>query len=272
MINNWEKLREAYNDLFSPILSNEELEMIIKPIDSCYLEEISLGIFHPRVTSKNNILFLTNRRIGIGVPVYKTLTKKRGWAFFTYEEKVGEKLVGYKLGNILTEYSNIKRVKVLKEGDAEEILSLYFYIFYPSKSKIEILEDDKDRLLLIIFKKSPLIHQYWYGDIPYRVLFIPPEAQSYTEKEIKTITAREIRDIINKKYQQNIKEEKKHETVTYKVDVNAILKEFKITETGLLIGRCPYCSAENPLEKGGLSICRYCGKRYIVPNKILELL
>jgi hypothetical protein len=270
-INTWKELKEQYKNLFSPLLSEEELEMVIKPISSCYLiiVDILQSIFRPQITSTDNILFLTNKRIGIGTPIYKPLkeVKKKWWG--TTQVIVGKTLVGYSLGHILTKYSNIEKIKVLDEGDAKLILgSSYSFYFFPPI--IEIPEGYKDKLILIIFKKAPTIHGY--GDRT-RILFIPPETQSYTEKEIKTITAKEIRDIINRMYQQSVEEERKHEIVTYNVDVSAILREFKITEKGLLIGNCPYCSAENPLEKGKtLYTCKYCGKQYIVPNKILNLL
>jgi hypothetical protein len=270
-INTWKELKEQYKNLFSPLLSEEELEMVIKPISSCYLiiADILQSIFRPQITSTDNILFLTNKRIGIGTPIYKPLkeVKKKWWG--TTQVIVGKTLVGYSLGHILTKYSNIEKIKVLDEGDAKLILgSSYSFYFFPPI--IEIPEGYKDKLILIIFKKAPTIHGY--GDRT-RILFIPPETQSYTEKEIKTITAKEIRDIINRMYQQSVEEERKHEIVTYNVDVSAILREFKITEKGLLIGNCPYCSAENPLEKGKtLYTCKYCGKQYIVPNKILNLL
>jgi len=273
-INTWKELKEQYKNLFSPLLSGEELEIVIKPVSSCYLEITNIlpSIFRPNITSTNNILFLTNKRIGIGTPIYKPLkeVKKKWWG--TTEVIVGKTLVGYSLGHILTEYSNIEKIKVLDEGDAKLIfytLNLYTSSLF-GEPIIEIPKGYKDKLILIIFKKSPTIHGY---DDRTRILFIPPEAQSYTEKEIKTITAKEIRDIINRMYQQSIEEERKHEIVTYNVDVSAILREFKITEKGLLIGNCPYCSAENPLEKGKtLYTCKYCGKQYVVPNKILNLL
>jgi hypothetical protein len=271
-INTWKELKEQYKNLFSPLLSEEELEIVIKPISSCYLiiTDILQSIFRPQITSTDNILFLTNKRIGIGTPIYKSLKKAKWWGIA--EVIVGKTLVGYSLGHILTEYSNIEKIKVLDEGDAKLIfytLNLYTSSLF-GEPIIEIPEGYKDKLILIIFKKAPTIHGY--GDRT-RILFIPPEAQSYTEKEIKTITAKEIRDITNRMYQQSVEEERKHEIVTYNVDVSAILREFKITEKGLLIGNCPYCSAENPLEKGKtLYTCKYCGKQYVVPNKILDLL
>jgi len=52
-----------------------------------------------------------------------------------------------------------------------------------------------------------------------------------------------------------------------------IVTEFNLNKDGTISVKCPYCGAPTPLHsKGSEVVCKYCGKTYIVPKKILDLI
>jgi len=58
------------------------------------------------------------------------------------------------------------------------------------------------------------------------------------------------------------------ETISYN-----IVAEFSLAEDGTILVKCPYCGAPAPLNsKDTKIVCKYCGKTYIIPKKILDLL
>lgn len=61
---------------------------------------------------------------------------------------------------------------------------------------------------------------------------------------------------------------KPKETISYN-----IVAEFSLAEDGTILVKCPYCGAPAPLNsKDTKIVCKYCGKTYIIPKKILDLL
>jgi DNA-directed RNA polymerase subunit RPC12/RpoP len=57
------------------------------------------------------------------------------------------------------------------------------------------------------------------------------------------------------------------ETIEYKIAAT-----FDLTSSGTISLKCPNCGAASPIEsKSNENICAYCGSKYIVPKKILEL-
>jgi len=52
-----------------------------------------------------------------------------------------------------------------------------------------------------------------------------------------------------------------------------IVTEFNLNKDGTISVKCPYCGAPTPLHsKESEVVCKYCGKTYIVPKKILDLI
>jgi hypothetical protein len=52
-----------------------------------------------------------------------------------------------------------------------------------------------------------------------------------------------------------------------------IVTKFDFGGKGVLKIACPHCGASSPLEsKSSIVLCRYCGKQYIIPKKILDLI
>lgn len=52
----------------------------------------------------------------------------------------------------------------------------------------------------------------------------------------------------------------------------SIVTEFSLGEGGAVLVKCPYCGAPAPLEsRESRVVCRYCGKTYIIPRRILDL-
>jgi DNA-directed RNA polymerase subunit RPC12/RpoP len=52
-----------------------------------------------------------------------------------------------------------------------------------------------------------------------------------------------------------------------------IVAEFNLNKDGTISVKCPYCGAPTPLHsKESEVVCKYCGKTYIVPKKILDLI
>ncbi|MEM2057244.1 MAG: hypothetical protein QXO76_03180 [Thermoproteota archaeon] len=51
-----------------------------------------------------------------------------------------------------------------------------------------------------------------------------------------------------------------------------IVTKFNLSEDGTISVQCPYCGASAPLIKESEVTCKYCGKQYIVPKKILDLI
>ncbi|MGC9086922.1 MAG: hypothetical protein ACP5IT_12085 [Thermoproteota archaeon] len=52
-----------------------------------------------------------------------------------------------------------------------------------------------------------------------------------------------------------------------------IVTEFNLNKDGTISVKCPFCGASAPLHsKESEVVCKYCGKTYVVPKKILELI
>jgi primosomal protein N' len=52
-----------------------------------------------------------------------------------------------------------------------------------------------------------------------------------------------------------------------------IVTEFNLNKDGTISVKCPYCGAPAPLHsKESEVVCKYCGKTYIIPKKILDLI
>jgi len=52
-----------------------------------------------------------------------------------------------------------------------------------------------------------------------------------------------------------------------------ISTKFEMGKDGVIKIQCPYCGASQPAEsKSGEVTCKYCGKTYIIPKKILDMI
>ncbi|MEM2981196.1 MAG: hypothetical protein QW385_07545 [Thermoproteota archaeon] len=53
----------------------------------------------------------------------------------------------------------------------------------------------------------------------------------------------------------------------------SIVTKFNLDENGTVSVQCPYCGASAPLQSKETEVtCKYCGKQYIIPKKILDLI
>jgi len=58
------------------------------------------------------------------------------------------------------------------------------------------------------------------------------------------------------------------EKVQYMISTN-----FQIGEDGTVKLECPHCGASQPAESKTSEVtCKYCGKRYAIPRKILDMI
>lgn len=58
----------------------------------------------------------------------------------------------------------------------------------------------------------------------------------------------------------------KHEVIHYKVVVN-------FDKNGSLAFFCPHCGANTKItQKSSIIRCEFCGKEYVIPNKLLDIL
>ncbi len=56
------------------------------------------------------------------------------------------------------------------------------------------------------------------------------------------------------------------------VQYNIVVK-FSIDKDGTISVQCPHCGASAPLRiKESEVTCKYCGKQYIIPKKLLDLI
>ena len=52
-----------------------------------------------------------------------------------------------------------------------------------------------------------------------------------------------------------------------------ISDKVKIGKVSIISIECPYCSASQPLSsKNNKATCKHCGKKYLIPKKVLRLL
>jgi len=59
----------------------------------------------------------------------------------------------------------------------------------------------------------------------------------------------------------------KKETVQY-----VIASRFEFSEGGGVTIKCPHCGGSQPASKSKQVTCEYCGKEYIIPKKILDMI
>jgi DNA-directed RNA polymerase subunit RPC12/RpoP len=53
----------------------------------------------------------------------------------------------------------------------------------------------------------------------------------------------------------------------------SVVTRFDLGKDGTLSVSCPYCGASAPLRSKESEVtCKYCGKQYIIPKKILDLI
>ena len=81
--------------------------------------------------------------------------------------------------------------------------------------------------------------------------------------------SREIFDELSLIHGQKVSPSIKQEVVQYNIST-----KFEFGKNGALMIECPYCKASSQLTSkiNNTVKCSYCGKEYIIPNKVLQLL
>ena len=87
------------------------------------------------------------------------------------------------------------------------------------------------------------------------------------DSDLKSLSDKIIEEL------KEVHEVKLHPTIRQEVIQYNISTKFEFGKNGALMIECPYCKASSQLaSKINPVKCSYCGKEYIIPNKVLQML
>ena len=150
-------------------------------------------------------------------------------------------------------------------------------------NKLEYEEDIENLVILVRFKRNlrsdftrvaEVIREYGgeyvssWRNPHFRVAYSPPREEEANKLEVagRYEEAAQIYEMLG--MLEKAGEARRKERTQYLISTN-----FQIGNDGTIKIQCPYCSASKPAESKSSEVtCTYCGRTYVVPKKILDMI